>query len=239
MCFSYSVNLKADRLQSRLDLPEVVLPQSGYFFSGFSYPLLPVIVANGNLHMTTMHWGLIPGWVKDEKQALEMRKLTLNARGETMHTKPMFRHAFQRHRCLVPAAGFYEWRDFNKKKYPYYVFPANDDCFLFAGIFDVWTNRESGEEISSYSIITCEANALMSVIHNSKLRMPLILEDSDIQTWLHGTPDECLKLVKPYPDEHMMAHTLSPIASQARADRNTPEVQEKYVYPELEQNLLF
>jgi putative SOS response-associated peptidase YedK len=240
MCFSYSVNFNAHALQSKLLLEELFLPPSGYFFSAFANPLLPVVMNDGKHNICTYkQWGLIPSWTKDEVQANELRKLAYNAKGETIAEKPMFRNAFKNGRCLVPAAGFFEWREVNKKKYPYYIYPADNSFFLFAGIADRWVNPETGEEVESYSIVTSEANKLLSMIHNVKKRMPLILDDTIIDIWLNGNSTDALELVKPYDDLKMAAHTVGPLASNARVERNISEVQAKYLYAELEQNLLF
>jgi len=239
MCFSYSVNFNADALQSRLQLDEIILPASGFFFTAFTYPNMPVIIAEGNKNkMVSKEWGLIPTWAKDENNAIEMRKLAFNAKGETVDSKPMFRHAFKEGRCVIPAAGFYEWREVNKKKYPYYIFPKDHSFFLFAGIAETWTNQETGEIHDTFSIVTSPANNLLSMIHNSKKRMPLILDDKEASVWMTAAPETPLTLVKPYQDEKMEAYTIGPLASKARNDRNVLEVQDKYVYAELEQKLL-
>lgn len=240
MCFSYSVNFNADAMRSRIQLEDIMLPESGYFFSAFTYPFLPTIV-NQNGHKTCIPktWGLIPAWVKYETQAEELRKLGMNAKGETVDSKPMFRGAFKNGRCVIPAAGFFEWREFNKKKYPYYIYPADGSWFFFAGISDNWTNKQTGEEIDTYCIVTSPANGLLSMIHNTKLRMPLILEETDLDQWLAGDSEHALKLVKPYDENKMSAHTVSKLVSGPRSDRNVPEVQEKFLYPELETHSLF
>ena len=119
MCFSYAVNFDKEALQSRLQLDDLMIPESGFFFSAFAWPKLPVIVSeNDKLTATVKQWGLIPSWAGDEKKASELRNLAFNAKGETMAEKPMFRNAFKHSRCLIPASGFFEWRELNKKKYP-------------------------------------------------------------------------------------------------------------------------
>ena len=237
MCFSYAVNFDKEALQSRLQLGDFSVPDQGYFFSAFTYPVLPIIVSENNrLSAKASHWGLIPGWCKSQGQADEIKKLGFNARGETMNIKPMFRFAFEHNRCLIPASGFFEWRQFNKKKYPYFIQPASGDCFLFAGLAEKWVNRETGEEISTYCIVTCGANALMASIHNTKLRMPFILTNENIKPWLTGGPEEAMELVKPVPDQYIKAFTVSKLVSTASADRNVPEVQREFLYPEIEQN---
>ena len=89
-----------------------------YFVSGFSHPELPIIKEDG---IGFYRWGLIPFWVKDADYAKDIRTKTLNAVGETVFEKPSFRAAVSKKRCILPINGFYEWRDFNKKKYPYFI----------------------------------------------------------------------------------------------------------------------
>lgn len=234
MCFSYSVNFKAARLQSQLNLDELPqVPEPGFFISGFTYPQLPVVAGQGGLHTEYYHWGLIPEWVKTAEKAAELRQYGLNAKGETVHQKPMFHHAFESHRVLVPMAGFYEWQDVNKKKYPWYIRPADGDFFLVAGIASLWVNQDTGEENGTFAVLTCPSGPLMSRIHNTKKRQPLILPQSDWQTWVYGAQDQALELVKPCDDQLLLAQTVSPLASHARQNRNVPEVQAPFTYPEL------
>lgn len=234
MCFSYSVNFKAEHLQSKLNLDEVPeIPQPGFFISGFTYPRLTVIAGDGGMHAEYYDWGLIPEWVKSVEKASEMRQYGLNAKGETLHERPMFRHAFESHRVLVPMAGFYEWRDVNKKKYPYYIRPSAGDFFLVAGIASRWVNTETGEETGTYAVVTCASGPLMSMVHNSKKRQPLILPETDWETWVYGAQDQALELVKPCNDELLNVFTIGSLASHARQNRNVPEVQMPYIYPEL------
>lgn len=221
-------------------MTELILPSSGFFFSAFTYPTLPVIVGeNQVLRATEMQWGLIPAWCKDEQQALELRKLSLNAKGETMAEKPMFRKAFQQGRCLIPASGFFEWREVNRKKYPYFIHAKTEPALLFAGISEGWVNRNTGEEIHTYSIVTSPANALLSIIHNTKLRMPLILDYNDVNQWIFGNENEAKALVKPCREEMLEAHTVGAAVSKASADRNVEEIQSPFYYAELEKNTLF
>jgi putative SOS response-associated peptidase YedK len=238
MCFSYSVNFKAEALQSRLNLTEAVqVPEPGFFISAFTYPIMPVVAANTRLHAENMQWGLIPEWVKTPEKAAELREYGLNAKGETLHQKPMFHHAFESHRILVPMAGFYEWREFNKKKYPYYIFPANDDFFLVAGIASHWINKETGETMGTFAVVTCPSGPLLTEIHNTKKRQPLILAPDDWQKWIFGADDQALELVKPCDDSLLKAHTIAPLASRVRENRNIPEVQQPYSYPEFSPTL--
>ena len=123
-----------------------------------------------------LYWGLIPFWAKEK--SIGMR--AINARAESVAEKPMFREAYQKRRCLVPASGFYEWRKNGKGKIPYYFSPKNEEePLVFAGLWENWNN--GNETLRSFTIITTAANDFMKPIHD---RMPLILKPEFWQKWL-------------------------------------------------------
>ena len=127
-----------------------------------------------------MRWGLIPPWAKD----INIGYSLINARSETIHEKPAFRNAFRNRRCLILADGFYEWKkDENQKKnpsIPFYFSLMDHRPFMFAGLWENWISPNN-EKINSFTIITCEANEIVSPIHN---RMPVILDDLNCWNWL-------------------------------------------------------
>lgn len=153
------------------------------FCSAFDFPKTPVITANEPKKVQLFHWGLIPEWSQDDT----IRNYTLNARIETLSEKKSFKHVIQ-NRCLIMADGFYEWQWLTKngsRKQKYLITLPDEPLFSFAGIHSKWMNFD-GHTINSYTIITTQANELMSKIHNTKQRMPVILERSDEQSWLEG-----------------------------------------------------
>ena len=127
-----------------------------------------------------MRWGLIPGWWK--KTAKEV-PLTFNARAETVAQKPMFRSAFKRTRCIVPASSYYEWRAVEGGKQPYFISAAKGEVLSIAGLWDQWKNPETGEAISSATLIVTAANDFTRCIHD---RMPVLLGQHDLVAWLTG-----------------------------------------------------
>ena len=153
-----------------------------YFVSGFDHPYLPVITSEG---IDLLEWGLIPSWVKDVKAAKELQSKTLNAVGETAFEKPAFKDSIIRQRCLVPVNGFFEWRDFNKVKYPHFIRTKSNDIFSIGGIFNKWVDKSSGEIRTTFSILTTPANPMMEKIHNLKKRMPLIIAPEDETLWIN------------------------------------------------------
>jgi putative SOS response-associated peptidase YedK len=203
--------------------------------SGFTYSKIPVLTAESPEKVQTFNWGLIPKWCKDEVQAKEMRTNTLNAKCETIFEKPSFRGSIGQKRCLIFVKGFYEWRDYEKKKYPYYIHLKNQPVFTFGGIYESWVNKNTGEIINTTSIITTEANPLMAEIHNSKMRMPLILKGDAMHKWIDPSisKETIVDLMKPFDEKQMAAHTISKIITSRTENSNTPAVKEPFNYPEL------
>lgn len=236
MCYTVEINIPRNELEKRFGarMRDEKEYKPGFFYSAFQLPDLPVIAEKGVIDVFT--WGLIPFWVKEEKQAESIRKKTFNAKAETLRDKPSFRKPLQHNRCLVPAHGFFEWHTLNGKKFPYYIRLKNDQPFTFAGLWDEWVNKETGELLRTFSIITTAANSLMERIHNTKKRMPVILDQDNAETWMdsNGETSEKLKLLKAIPSGKLTAYPVSPKASNARADRNIPEITEPYNYPELQ-----
>ncbi len=187
--------------------------------NGFKYPEMPVI-SNGKLEL--MNWGLIPFWAKDE----EIKKYTLNARAETVFEKPSFKGSIKSKRCIVPATGYFEWKHTDNKKQPYFIHLKNQDAFSFAGIWDTWTNKITGEIIKSYSIITTSANPLLAEIHNTKKRMPVVLTKDMEFEWLNNklSPEDIRGFFVPLGEEHFEAYPIKPF------DRNV-ELQKEITNP--------
>ncbi len=135
-----------------------------------------------------MRWGLVPSWWKD---ATKLPSLTFNARAETIATKPTFRSAFKRRRCIVPADGFYEWKATGGKvKQAFYIHSRDPEkVFAFAGVWELWETADGAME--SCTIITTEPNALMAEIHT---RMPVILSPHTFEEWLDPTNEDTASL---------------------------------------------
>jgi len=172
------------RFKAKIDKPEDFRPSVAV--NGFTYAKTPVIVDETPAIITHYNWGLIPAWAKDD----DIRKMTLNAKIETVDEKPSFRNSVNK-RCLVIANGFYEWQwndPKGKVKTKYEIGIGNDELFAFAGIYSEWTDKTTGEIRNTYAILTTEANPLMAEIHNNKKRMPVILKPEDETKWLSHAP---------------------------------------------------
>jgi len=141
---------------------------------------------------------------------------------------------------MVIVDGFFEWREFKGKKYPYYIFMKNEEPFAFAGIWDEWTEPDTGEILKTFSIITCDANDLLSKIHNTKKRMPVILDKQDEEKWLDKSLDKVNieKLLKPYKENNLEAYTVSKMITQRGVEKNTPDILKPFDYTELNSNII-
>jgi putative SOS response-associated peptidase YedK len=151
--------------------------------------------------MSTLRWGLIPSWAKDEKIGYK----TINARVETVDTSPSYREAYKKRRCLIPADGFYEWKRTDSIKQPYSIQRQDGTVFCFAGLWEGWKKPGTEDWIRTCTIITCEPNELNAQIHN---RMPVILPEEHFQGWLSGAAGK--EVLAPYPDDLMSAYAISP-----------------------------
>jgi len=168
---------------------------------------------NGERQLETCKWGFLPFWAKDPTMAHKM----INARSETIATKPAFRDAFKKHRCLVIADGFYEWQKKDKSKVPFYVHQKSGKPFGFAGLFSHWSPEKEAEGICTCTIITTDANKLLMPIHD---RMPVIVPKDKEDLWLDPTTQEqeALKILKPYPSEEIEVYEVSTKVNSPRYD---------------------
>ena len=151
-----------------------------------------------------VRWGLVPSWAKDPSIGSRM----INARGETVATKPAFRSAVKYRRCLIPADGFFEWKKTGSAKQPHWIRFADGRAFAFAGLWERWRPAD-GQPVDSCTIITTTPNRLVAGIHD---RMPVILARGRHREWLgpERLPDGRLEtLMVPYPPEKMEARPVS------------------------------
>ncbi len=150
-----------------------------------------------------LYWGLVPFWAKGKEAA------TINARSETVDTKPSFREAFKSRRCLIPASGFYEWHTSGKAKTPFYFTNSSEEQpVVFAGLWEDW--HYQGEHLRSFTILTTEANDLMRPIHD---RLPVILRPADWDRWLDlqiQTREKLNDLFRPVENNYLQCREVGP-----------------------------
>ena len=142
--------------------------------------ILTVVEDHNEYKLEKLYWGLVPFWAKDISFGSRM----INARAETVSEKPSFRNAFKNRRCLIPADGFYEWKGEKGHKQPFFITTNSSEPFAFAGLWEIWTDKESDEEsvYKSCAIITTQASGSIHEIHN---RMPTILMPEFYEEWLN------------------------------------------------------
>lgn len=181
-------------------------------------PTTPIMVAMCNdyqpkRHLSFVRWGLIPFWAKDPKIAHKM----INARAETLAEKPSFKAAFKYRRCIIPASGFYEWRNTSAGKIPHWIYPTKAPIFAFAGLWEIWTDPSGGEHWTA-TIITTEANKTMQDLHH---RMPVMLQPEAFDLWLDRDiqqPKQLQHLLKPAPNEDLTYHAVSKLVNRPGND---------------------
>lgn len=193
MCGRYSLTLPIDAV-GRLfgvDVENAPALQPRYNIAP-SQPVAAIRLAESSRsrELVFLQWGFVPGWARDPGSMNQ----PINARGESVESKPMFRDAFRKRRCLIPADGFYEWKQTAHGKQPWRIERADGAPFAFAGLWDRWQGRD-GRVIESCVIVTTEANEAMRPIHD---RMPVILDIGRFGPWLEASPVEASDLIEPW-----------------------------------------
>jgi putative SOS response-associated peptidase YedK len=243
MCYFNSINLNiGDIIKISNKEKKINKKIQSNITSGFEYTQWPIIKEDHNsadlLLLEMAHWEFIPSWIHNTKE-LELSRekfTTLNAKGENLLESKMYRDASLKRRCIVLSSGFYEWRHYkpvgSKKEnaYPYFITIKGKPVFFMAGIYQPWTDKNTGETIDSFAIVTTTANDLMSKVHNKKKRMPAILNESLATEWLQEGLNE--KRINEIANFQLAAEDME--AHSIRKDfKITANPQEKFVYAEL------
>lgn len=171
---------------------------------------VPVVreTGEGGRTLAELSWGLVPSWAKDRSIGNRM----INARSETVHEKPSFRHAIKYQRCIVPAFGFFEWSHSDGSKQPWYVTLKDAAPMGFAGLWESWQSPDGGA-LGTFCILTTAANSLMAPIHE---RMPVILPAADYSSWLSSQQHDPLQLAplyEPFPADSLVAVKVSTVVN--------------------------
>jgi putative SOS response-associated peptidase YedK len=182
----------------------------------------PVVLRHpesGERHLAALKWGLVPYFTKDLKKA----RKPINARSETVATSGMFRAAFAKRRCLVPAPAYYEWRDDpDGGKTPFAVARVDGDPVAFAGIWEEWQSPE-GETLRTFATMTTEANPELALIQD---RMPVIIEKGDWPVWLGEAEGDPQALMHPLPFDRFRVWPVSRAVNSVKHDG--PELLKSY-----------
>lgn len=216
MCGRFTLTVSPDELQQAF--PHFHIPNDlppSYNIA----PSQPIPTLTGEDDRLDFHrWGLVPSWADEKFLTYNL----INARGETAAEKPSFRNSFRHRRCLIPADGFYEWKQTGKDspKRPYYIHKRDQSPFALGGLWEIWQPPD-GSQLRSACIITTPPNTLVEPIHN---RMPLILDPEDYAGWLDPEvqdPDKIQPWIKPYAGNDLEAYPVSTYVNNPR--HNAPQ----------------
>ncbi|MGB0521471.1 MAG: SOS response-associated peptidase [Flammeovirgaceae bacterium] len=216
MCGRYTIVSNSESVKKEFSLEETS-PIQPQYNAAPSYAL-PVITDVYPQRLSFLRWGLIPNWAKDMK----IGNKTINARSETILEKASFRKPIRKQRCLVLANCYFEWKkEADHSKVPHLIYCMNQRLFAMAGIWDNWVNQQSGEVISSFSIITVPAVPRLAELHE---RMPAILTKAQREAYLNPTTpiEEIIALLVPYENEQMNAMPVSNLVNSPA--NNTKEI---------------
>ncbi|MGI4870166.1 MAG: SOS response-associated peptidase [Janthinobacterium lividum] len=203
MCGRYTVISPAPGLAKRFSAKEAAGEASTY--NAAPSQGLPIITNAAPGQIQLVSWGLVPSWSRDPASGPK----PINARAETLAEKPSFRQLLARRRCLVLADSFYEWQATERGKIPHRILLRSEEPFAFAGLWDEWLDRSTGELRPTFTIITTEPNELMASLHN---RMPVILPGPDAErAWLADdlAPAAHQQLLVPYDAALMRAYAVT------------------------------
>lgn len=217
MCGRYAFSHSAADLQALFDVinPNVLAAAARYNIAPTQQVTIVFRNREGQRSAGRARWGLIPHWVKDPGQ---WRAATFNARSEDVEHKPTFRQAFRRGRVLVPASGFYEWKHENGGKTPYHVRAKDGRPLVFAGLMDVWRDKQGGEPLVSCSILTAPSKGRLEDLHR---RMPVIVPAREFEAWLSSEePAAALEQVRAaFEADDLEVYPVTREVNSAREDR--------------------
>lgn len=211
MCGRFTRNYTWRQVHDFLDLHFPQFEDPGPSFNVAPTQTVPICAWHGERSLEPMKWGLVPFWAKDRPGGF------INARAETASTKPAFRSAWKKRRCLLPASGFYEWKKTDTGKQPFHISLLNDPIFCMASL---WEEPIEEGELPTFTILTVAANELVAEVHD---RMPALLRPSQFDEWLAGEPPEPM-LLGPFAAEEMQAVAVSSRVNSPR--NNAPDLLE-------------
>ncbi len=177
--------------------------------------------------LETVRWGVVPSWWK---KTLKELPSTFNARAETVAEKPIFRDAFKRGRCLIPASGYYEWIGTPDGKQPFYFTRRDGELITIAGLCAEWRNPADGAIVKSASMVIGPSNQFVGEFHD---RMPVILEKDEFAPWLHGDVKLAAELVRSKKENVLQAWPVSRRVNSSKADEFDDTLIDRVVYADI------
>lgn len=213
MCGRYELHALPAAIALAFGLPSPPTLSPRYNIAPMQDVPIVRVNAHGVRELVLVRWGLVPRWAKDPSIGSRM----INARGETAKEKPAFRTAYRRHRCLLPASGFYEWMPREGGKQPVHIAMKDGAPFALAGLAERWLQPD-GEPLDTCTIVTTDANDLLKPVHE---RMPVIVAPDDYARWLDPAIADPSDLVGPYPPDAMRYVPVSTKVNSVRHDDAT------------------
>jgi len=210
MCGRYALARPSEELVEAFEVPPLTFDYVARYNIAPGQDAPVVATDRRGRRMGPIRWGLVPAWSESLGHGL------INARGETVTTNPSFRDAFVARRCIVPADGFYEWKEDESGKIPYWFHPTDGRVLALAGIWERW-GAPGDDPYHGFSVLTVEANEDVRRVHG---RMPVILDPSSWDAWMRDdTPlDHAESLVVPPPAGTLLMHTVSTRVNATRND---------------------
>jgi putative SOS response-associated peptidase YedK len=212
MCGRFVQNFTFETFQDNFNIQTAEAEIPPNFNVAPTQEILTIIKDDNENKLERFHWGLVPFWAKDVSVGSRM----INARAETVASKPSFRNAFKKRRCLIPASGFYEWKGEKGHKQPYYIIIPTDEPFAFAGLWETWTDKDDDSIYKSCTIITTAASKSIVELHN---RMPVILNPEVYEKWLNAEiqkPKELESILKDGSINEMKYHPVSKLVNSVK-----------------------
>jgi putative SOS response-associated peptidase YedK len=204
----------AERFDLELD-PELARESRPRYNLAPTQPVLAIRAGtDGRRRLAALRWGLIPSWSKGP----DSRYTMINARSDTVASKPAYRSAFRERRCLIPTEGFYEWQVQAGAKQPYLIRRGDRAPFAMAGLWETWMDPATAVAVVSCSIVVTDANPVVCAIHD---RMPVVLDPQDYTRWLDPANREIAvlaDLLRPAPPAHWTLEPVGRRVNNARQD---------------------
>ena len=214
MCGRYALYSNIEQIKTHFPIDQVACESEPNYNVAPTQEVLAIVKQDGVNILDKLHWGLVPFWAKDTKVGYKM----INARIETVSSKPAFREAFKKRRCLIPADGFYEWYGAKGQKQPVFITLPDKKPFAFAGLWETWQDKaDPGSVYRSCTIITREAAGGLQKIHN---RMPMVLGLEAYAEWMEPGNDRVESLLEILSSGAVTEFTYYPVSKQVNAVRN-------------------
>ena len=240
MCRDHSRFYDLQQIYSYYDIanfPELEFEPVYHEIAGTSSLWPIVVMKDGERQVIAATWGFMPWYAKTRKDADSYKVKMVNARQESIFESNTYKYSIVKSRCIIPSPGFFEHHHEigGKRKIPYFIKVKDTDIFSLAGIYNHWVDKETGEVVTSFSIITTEANEFMGKIHNggeNSRRMPLMLEKEMLSKWLDPlTPIQEIKELLNYKiaSERLVAHPVFTIRGKNKLSGSA--VIEECAYP--------